>query len=146
MFNFNIKPPSGFSLVEFMIILSSAIILLSSVDSWLANYESRSRVSEALLVAETAKSDIIITCVGDPRISKLTKDDIAHDFPYSPYVDTISVSGSCEYPEIMVITKGTGLAVDPTLIILGDLAGNLVKWTCRSSGPEADMPSRCRSG
>jgi hypothetical protein len=146
MSRINKSPHSGISLVEFMIILSSVVILLSSVDSWFFNYAARGRVAEALLVAETAKSDIIITCNADPGISELTQHDIGHAFPYSSYVDSISISGSCEYPQIVLITRDTGLAADPMLTIVGDLAGSLVTWTCRSSGPNMAMPSRCRRG
>jgi len=145
MFEVKEKPRVGFSLVEFLIVLSTAIILLSSVDSWLANYETRGRVSEALSVAETAKTEIVVTCSGDPAITELTQHDIAHDFPDSPYVDTITVSGTCEYPQILLVTRNTGLIEDPTLIILGDFAGNVVTWTCTSPGLGVGTPRRCHN-
>lgn len=138
------RPGGGFSFVEFLMILSAAVILLSSVDSWLANYGTRSKVSEALSVAETAKIDIIITCNADPTLSELSEEFIGHDFPSSPYVKSVVVSGTCQAPEITLVTDNTGLNVNPTLHIAGSFKDDIVMWSCRSTGLDIDKPQRCR--
>ena len=140
------RPVRGFSFVEFMMILSACAILLSSVDSWLANFSTRSKVTEALTVAETAKKDIVITCAADPALREITEEFIGHDFPQSSYVKSIDVSGSCKAPQIDLQTVNTGLIVDPALVITGTIADGIATWTCQSTGLQVDKPQRCRDG
>lgn len=125
-------------------ILSAAAILLSSVDSWLADYGTRSKVSEALSVAETAKIDIVITCNADPNLSGLSEEFIGHDFPHSPYVKSVTVGGTCKAPTITLVTANTGLNINPTLHITGTFKDDIVTWSCRSTGLDMDKPQRCR--
>lgn len=137
-------PPSGFSFVEFLMILSAVAILLSSVDSWLSNYDTRSKVSEALSVAETAKIDIVITCAADPALAELSEEFIGHDFPHSHYVKSVTVGGTCKAPIITLVTDNTGLNINPTLHIAGTIKDDIVTWSCRSTGLDMDKPQRCR--
>ncbi|MDX1556159.1 MAG: hypothetical protein R3212_09045 [Xanthomonadales bacterium] len=135
----------GFSLIEFLIILSSAVVLLTSVDSWLANYKVRSKVSEALSVAETARRDVVITCGEEPHIQDLSKIPVVKKFEYSPYVGSITVDGSCVLPRITLETANTGLSVEPILVIEGHIENGMAAWTCHSTGLEIDTPERCRA-
>lgn len=135
--------PDGFSFIEFLMILSAAIILLTSVDSWLSDYKVRSKVSEALAIAETATREIVMTC-SETHLTRLTNAIIPHDFPESPFVEFIDISGSCHAPMITLATRNTGLNLDPVLVLEGTVNGGVVSWECRSNWLEVDTPERCQ--
>jgi hypothetical protein len=138
------RPRGGFSFVEFLIVLSTAAILLPGVDTWMQNYEVRSRVAEALVVAETARTNILITCNADPRIAEINQEAIAHRFPSSDFVESIEISGPCSLPQITLRTRNTGLPEDPTIVVWTDLTRDTVTWNCSSTSKDRDVPSRCR--
>lgn len=138
------RPTSGFSLVEYLLVLSIATIVFAGVDTWRANFEVRGKVSDALYVAETAKASIVRVCAANRQHSELTNQEIQHTFPDSNYVEEITVSGTCRGPEILVQTRNTGLDEEPTLLIWGRLTSTRDFWNCYSSAPEINTPIRCR--
>lgn len=125
-------------------VLSTATVIFVSVDSWLPNLEVRNKVADAILVAETAKESIVRTCAANRTLTRLTNKHISHTFPFSPYVRSINVMGSCRAPEILVQTKNTGLDENPTLVIWGRLTSTRDYWQCSSSAASVDTPIRCR--
>lgn len=138
--------PVGFSLIEFLLILAAVVILLSSVDAWLTSYDSRSRAIEALLVAESAKTNIAITCMADPMLSDLSNHDAAVSLPDSRYIRSVEISGSCKAPRIAVAVVNPGPdAADTTIVVSGNMADNQYEWTCTSTGPDKEIPERCRN-
>ena len=146
--NRSIAHPGGrFSCIEQLIVVAVLTISVSGMGSWFSNYAIRSQINEALSVANSAKTAIIITCTENPGITALTNSVIGHGFPASYYVKEITTSGSCTSPVITVITINTALMIDPTLTITGN---NLVEnkqpsWTCISDGLDLHMPDNCHS-
>ncbi|HKJ17283.1 MAG TPA: pilin [Xanthomonadales bacterium] len=131
-------------MIEFLIVLTSATIMLSSVDSWLGSFEVRSKVSDALQVAESARKDILITCTADSTLAELSNEIVAYEFNHSEFVRTLTISGSCESPQITLETQNTGLILDPTIVITGGRSGAIYAWTCQSNGADSATPKRCR--
>ena len=141
--NSNSRLARGFSLIEFFLVLAIAVIFLATVNTWLDDYRVRSHIVDALQVAETAKSGIITTCAADGSLQELNNHSVAHNFPHSPFVKSVSISGTCKHPQIAVQTTNTGLFVEPMLVISGDLSGSSASWSCSSTGMQFNMPKRC---
>ena len=138
------KTARGFSLIEILLVTATAIILLASVDTWLEDYRVRGHVAEAFMVAESAQARIVMTCASNDSLDSLSNEVLDHAFPYSPFVRTVTVDGSCDEPRIVVQTTNTGLFVEPMLVLVGDFSGTEANWSCNGTGMQTDMPDGCR--
>ena len=141
------SPGRGFTLIEQIIVVAVLIISVTGMQSWFSDHAIRSKIIEALSVADSAKIAIIITCTENPSITALTNSVIGHGFPASNYVKRVTTSGSCTSPVITVITINTDLLIDPTLTITGKnlLVNKQASWTCISDGLDLHMPDNCHS-
>ena len=127
-----------------MIALAATFVFLAGANSWYDNHTIRVRLSEALVLADAAKLAIILTCSEDTSLTELSNDNITQSFPHSDYVKSVSLSGSCTQPSIMLVTENTGLLVNPTLTINGEFetGGSQVTWRCTSDGLEVHVPEK----
>ena len=140
------NPGWGFTLIELVIVVAVLSVILSGAHSWFANHTIRTKIGEALSVADSAKKTILITCTEEPGVAALESSLIGHSSSKSLYVENVTLSGSCASPVITVITVNTGLLIDPTLIITGDLVeSGQPAWTCSSDGLNLHMPDVCQS-
>jgi len=141
-----IHPSKGITFIELMIALAATFVFLAGANSWYDNHTIRVRLSEALVVADAAKLAIIFTCTENTSLTELSNDKIGHSFPRSGYVKSVSLSGSCTQPSIMLATENTGLLVNPTLTINGELetGGGQMTWRCASDGLEVHVPKKCQ--
>jgi Tfp pilus assembly protein FimT len=141
------NPGWGFTLIELLIIVAVLSVVLSGAHSWHANYAIRIKIAEAISTADSAKTAIHVACTENPGISVLTNNTTGQGFPTSPYVESISISGSCTSPVITVLTVNTGMLVDPMLTIKSDnsVDNDLWSWTCASDGLNVHMPDVCHS-
>ena len=136
MSRLTINPGGGFTTIEALIVVAVLSVILSGAHSWHANHAIRTKIAEALSIANTAKMAINVACTENSGIAELTNNQIGHSFPASLYVKSITVSGSCTSPIITVLTVNTGLLIDPTMTITSDNSVNNVQqpWTCASDG------------
>jgi hypothetical protein len=134
------------SLVELLIYLAVLSILLAGSHSWFTHYSIRAKIAEAVKIADSGKKDILLTCAENPNIPSLSSAPIGHQFAASEYIESISLSGSCQAPVITVATRNTGLMIAPTLTITGGRSGpgGRMEWVCTSDGPDAYVPGNCR--
>jgi len=140
------NPGWGFTLIELVIVVAVLSVILSGAHSWFANHTIRTKIGEALSVADSAKKTILITCTEEPGVAALESSLIGHSSSKSLYVENVTLSGSCASPVITVITVNTGLLIDPTLIITGNLVESTQPaWTCASDGLNVHMPDVCQS-
>ena len=137
----------GFTLIETIIVVATISIFLSGAYSWHANHSIRTKINEALSVADSVKLDITITCTEEPGVTALKNSLIGQNDSKSLYVESVTLSGSCASPVITVITINTGLLIDPTLIITGDnsIGKGQPLWTCASDGLDIHVPDTCHS-
>jgi len=137
----------GFTLIETIIVVATISIFLSGAHSWYANHSIRTKINEALSVADSVKLDITITCTEEPGVTALKNSLIGQNDSKSLYVESVTLSGSCASPVITVNTVNTGLLIDPTLTITGDnLVGNgQLSWICASDGLDIHVPDSCHS-
>jgi prepilin-type N-terminal cleavage/methylation domain-containing protein len=141
-----INPSGGFTLIELIIAVAVLSVVLSGAHSWFANHTIRTKIGEAFSVADSAKKAILFTCIEEPGIAALESSLINHSSSKSLYVESVTLNGSCASAVITVITTNTGLLIDPTLIITGDLIqSGQPAWTCASDGLNVHMPDACQS-
>jgi type IV pilus assembly protein PilA len=136
----------GFSALDLMIVFAVTAVCVTMGGPLLSDYSVRTRVIDALVVAEGAKTAVTLTCAEDPMITLLNKTLAGYRPQRSDHVQTVHLAGSCIHPTIMVVTENTGAEVDPTLVFSGDFSsgsgGNA--WTCVSNGLNAHLPETCR--
>lgn len=145
MRNFKFDSARGFTFIELLVVLAAVFVMLAGGHSWLANHNVRSKIAKALSVAESVKTDIVLTCLENPGIEDLASEKIAQAPPSSYYVESVTVHGSCKGCLITVQTANIGLQVSPTLILSRDLVNGSNKWMCRSTGLDVHTPTGCRS-
>ena len=139
-------PECGFTFVELMILLAVISILFTGGHKWYANHTIRTKVEQAISVANTAKTAIAVACAEDPAITTLTKDGIGHAFPTSEFVQGVIVGGPCTAPTITVFTDNTGVLINPTLTLTGAMTGGSgqLSWTCATDGLHVHAPNTCK--
>ena len=137
----------GITFVELAIFAAVLLISLAGLYSWIQGHAIRKHVAEALLVAQSAKSAIETTCTEDSTLQNLNSRLLGYRFKPSIYVANISLGGSCEDPQIRLVTMNTGLEPDLSITIVGkrsDSNGSVV-WTCQSDGLDIHLPKICQS-
>jgi len=139
----NIHSARGFTFIELLVVLAAVFVMLAGAHSWLANHNVRAKIAEALSVAEPLKTGIVLTCMETPGIEDLESATLGHAQPTSYYVESIMVHGSCRGPLITIQTANTGLLVNPTVILSGNLANGGQKWMCSSTGLDVHTPTGC---
>jgi type IV pilus assembly protein PilA len=141
------NPGGGFTLIELIIVVAVLSVILAGAHSWFANHTIRTKIGEALSVANSAKQAILFTCTEEPGIAVLKSNLIGDSSSKSLYVKSVTLSGSCASPVITVITANTGLLIDPTLIITAEnlIESGQLAWTCASDGLNVHMPDACQS-
>ena len=143
---------NGFTLIELMIVVSIIAILLALAMPVYSNYTIRSKISEGLSVAASAKTSVASTCIENPNITALTNDAAGYNFTagtdMDDYVASVQASGNCSEPLITITTMHTGQLPDPILLLQGLLnsADAKVEWRCHSNNtPNFLLPATCRS-
>ena len=102
----------GFTLIELMIVIAIVAILLALAIPAYQDYTIRSKVTEGLSVAASAKIAVAETCQSDQDAT-----DTGYTFTGSKYVDTVEVNtGSCTAPTIVITTNNTGADSDPVWV------------------------------
>ena len=146
----NMKIPQGtnrgFTLIELMIVVAIIAIILTLGLPVYSNYIIRAKISEALNVANGAKTAVSTSCQETPTIPALTNALAGYnDITVTKYVASIQLTGPCTDPVITITTQATGAPTDPTLTITGELRQGHMDFTCVSDGPNRHVPSECRS-
>jgi type IV pilus assembly protein PilA len=140
----------GFTLIELMIVIAIIAILLALALPAYQDYTIRSKVTEGLSVAASAKLAASETCQSeDPTSFSPTNANTGYQFAASTYVSSVTIAGSCLVPTITVVTANTGAGTDPTLVLTGGYAANSgrITWDCsQTAGLAQHVPSTCRSG
>jgi len=144
--------PSGFTLIELMIVIAIIAIILTLALPVYSNYAIRAKISEGLSVGNSAVTAVSASCVEDRTILALSNDLAGYNFVEgsedTDYIQNVQASGPCTDPVITITTKNTGQSPDPTIIMTGEfsLGSGQVQWTCSSNNtPNWLLPRTCRS-
>lgn len=137
---------NGFTLIELMIVIAIIAVLVSLALPSYQDYTVRTKVSEGLTLAASAKVAVSETCQTDSSTVP-TNDSTGYTFSASKYVRSIVIRNSCTEPWIIIYTINTGAATDVTLSLDGYLAPGTghVEWNCHQvRGEKRHMPQSCR--
>lgn len=136
----------GFSAIDLLIVFSITCICVVTGTPFLSNYAVRSKITEAIAVADSARTAITVVCAEAPNLGIL--DNRAAGFTFTPtrYVSDLELEGSCATAIIRLQTADTGARPDPVVTLTGVQrpGENRMDWTCSGSGPELHLPSHCR--
>lgn len=143
---------TGFTLIELMIVVAIIAIILTLALPVYTNYSIRTKIGEALSVADSAKTAVASTCMENPTLTGLDNEAVGYfydTFNSSTWVATINVTEDCSEPVITIVTRDTGAPVpDPEITLTGllNLSGGDFSWACASpNAPNYLLPSTCRS-
>ena len=146
--NYMKRVSKGFTLIELMIVIAIIAILVALALPAYQDYTIRTKVSEGLSVAASAKLATAETCQSDPNIAVLTNSLAGYSFAASKYVTNIVIAGACAI-------GGAGVTVtittDPatgtpagTLLLTGAIAQSNIDWICTSTLSTRHVPATCR--
>ena len=136
----------GFTLIELMIVVAIIAILVSLALPSYQDYTVRTKVSEGLSLASSAKVAVSETCMTEPSTVP-TNESAGYPSPNTTYVLSITIRHTCEEPWIVIRTRNTGAATDVVLSLDGyfDEGSSRVVWNCHQvSGEKRHMPQSCR--
>ena len=136
----------GFSLIELMIVIAIISVLVSLALPAYQDFTIRTRVSEGLSVAGSARLAVAETCMTDSSIVP-TNATTGYAFQSSKYVSSIVIRHTCAEPWIIVRTANTGAATDVVFSLDGYLSpgSGRVEWNCHKvAGQARHIPQSCR--
>ena len=143
----------GFTLIELMIVIAIIAILVALALPAYQDYTIRTKVSEGLSVAASAKLAAAETCQSDPEIGTLDNTLAGYQFEPSKYVSNLQISGDCAIGgggiALVVDTVNTGASgagTDVQLTLNGALVNSNIDWLCfNTAGATRHVPSTCRN-
>lgn len=137
----------GFKVLDLMIVAAATSLCVILGVPAHSKYAVRTKLSEALTMAQEAKTAISITCAENPSLASLDNQAVGFTAHETEFVTDVTVDGPCANPAIHVATANTGAAVDPTLTITGvyEVKTHRLTWTCKSDGPDGQLPRTCRT-
>jgi len=138
----------GFTLIELMIVIAIIAVLVSLALPSYQDYTIRTRVSEGLSMAASAKVAVAETCMSDPTVVP-SNTTTGYSMASTEYVQSIVISHTCAEPWIVIRTWNTGAATNVVMSLDGYLDPNSgrVQWNCHTvTGELRHIPESCRDG
>ena len=147
--NYMKRVSKGFTLIELMIVIAIIAILVALALPAYQDYTIRTKVSEGLSVAASAKIALAETCQSDPTIVPAGDgSNLGYLFTASKYVTSITFAGVCTIgstSNITIATANTGATDDVTFLLTGTLGNGSVDWLCtHTAGEDRHVPTTCR--
>jgi len=147
--NYMKRVSKGFTLIELMIVIAIIAILVALALPAYQDYTIRTKVSEGLSVAASAKIAAAETCQSDPTLTPSNSgNNLGYLFSASKYVTGITFDGACAIGStvsIRIVTNKTGATTDVIFNLAGTLGTGSVEWICtHTDGDDRHVPTTCR--
>jgi hypothetical protein len=136
----------GVTAIDLLMVFAITCICVVAGTPFVSNYAVRSRLAEAIIVAESARAAVTVACTEEPNLGKLSNQAVGFTFAGARYVSDVELTGSCAEARIRLLTVNTGAEPDPVVTLIGvsGPGNNRIDWTCSSSGRDLHMPKGCR--
>jgi len=137
----------GFSAIDMLTVFSITCVCVVAGTPFLSNYAVRTKLTEAITVADGARTAVNIACMEEPNLTRLDNLATGYTFEGSRYVSEVEVGGSCARATIRLLTMNTGAQPDPVLTLTKISQGGdaPMGWTCSGTGSELHLPENCRN-
>ncbi|WP_137190161.1 pilin [Stenotrophomonas rhizophila] len=134
------KKQQGFTLIELMIVVAIIAILAAIALPAYQDYLVKSRVSEVMLAASSARTTVSEAAAADSGTAMPTT--VAIETQASKYVTSVAYSGG----RITATGKDLGGSTPTgTIILIGEKKANgQVDWTCTGSIAAKYRPATCQ--
>jgi len=140
----NNRKQKGFTLIELMIVIAIIGILAAIALPAYQDYTIRTKVSEALSVAASAKLAVAETAMSLDGIGGTwTVANTGYDFQPTRYVASVVITPSTG--EIDLTTQNTGATTAPVLRLDPTENNGALDWVCSvTAGEPKHVPAECR--
>jgi len=136
------KIQQGFTLIELMIVIAILGILIAIAMPAYQNYTIRTKNSECLNVAASAKLAVNETAQDRGSLGAVTAANTGYSFEASSYCNSVSIAAG---GAITAITANTG-GPNVTFTLTPTAAAGRIEWDCGAANQanDAQIPAECR--
>jgi len=136
----------GFTLIELMIVVAILGFLATVALPAYQSYTARSKISEVMLVADSAKSGLSDFYMSAGRMpASTTQANINTNIAQSQYIAAIAFSTTSTSATITYTLQNVGATGDIALV--GTASPNGIAWNCDTPATTVDnkyLPNNCR--
>jgi len=141
------KNQKGFTLIELMIVVAIIAILAAIALPAYQDYLVKSRVSEVLLAASSARTTVSEAAAADTSENMPATANVAIESQTSKYVSGVAYTASAKIAKITATAKDLGGSTPTgTIVLEGTKAANgQVDWRCGGTIAAKYRPATCQA-
>jgi type IV pilus assembly protein PilA len=136
----------GFTLIELMIVVAILGFLITIALPAYQSYTARAKISEVLVVADSAKNGISDYYMSAGHMPASTAQaNINTNIAQSQFISAISFTTTAATATISYTLQNTGATGD--LALVGTASSNGIQWSCNTAATTVDnkyLPQNCR--